>query len=83
MTKTKIIKRQFTGAVTSHRMNKTAVVTINRIKIHPKYKKRYTVTKKFKAHDEENIYKAGDLVIIEECKPLSKEKRWKIIKKIS
>jgi small subunit ribosomal protein S17 len=82
MTKSKTIKRQFTGTVTSHGMNKTAVVTVNRVKIHPKYKKRYTVSKKIKAHDEENSCKDGDLVVIEECRPLSKEKKWKIIKKI-
>lgn len=82
MTKTKVIKRQFTGTVTSHTMNKTAVVSVNRLKIHPKYKKRYTISKNFKAHDEKNIFKNGDLVVIEECRPLSKEKRWKITKKI-
>jgi len=74
-------KRKLTGEVISDKMNKTAVVKVERIKEHPKYKKRYKVHKKYKAHDEENEYKTGDRVIIEECRPISKDKRWKIISK--
>ena len=63
-------------------MNKTVVVNVGRTKKDPKYKRRYTLYKKYKAHDEVEEFKVGDNVIIEECKPLSKDKRWKVIKKI-
>jgi len=75
-------KRQLTGKIISDKMKKTVVVRVERIKEHPKYKKRYKSHKKYKAHDEKGEYKAGDTVIIEECKPLSKEKRWRVIEKI-
>jgi len=61
---------------------KTRVVAVSRLKKHPKYLKYYTVTAKFKAHDENNEYKTGDKVTIEEMRPMSKEKRWRIIGKI-
>ncbi len=77
----KVIKRKLEGVVVSDKMDKTVVVLIKRLKEHPKYKKRYWVSKRFKAHDEKNEYKVGDKVIIEETKPLSKEKRWRIISK--
>jgi len=63
-------------------MQKTLVVKIERIKKHPKYKRRFKVSKKYKAHVETGEYEVGDKVIIEECRPISKEKRWKVIKKI-
>ena len=63
-------------------MQKTVVVEVERIKEHPKYKRRYKVHKKYKAHDEKGEYKTGDKVIIEECRPLSKDKRWRVIKKV-
>ena len=75
-------KKQITGAVVSNKMQKTVVVKVERIKEHPKYKKRYKVHKKYKAHDEKGEYKVGDKVVIEECRPMSKEKRWRVIKKI-
>ena len=74
-------KKQITGAVVSNKMQKTVVVKVERIKEHPKYKKRYKVHKKYKAHDEKGECKVGDKVIIEECRPMSKEKRWRVIKK--
>jgi small subunit ribosomal protein S17 len=74
------LKRYFTGKVVSTKMNKTAVVEVQRIKIHPKYKKRYKVQKRYKIHDERNECKVGDVVIFQECRPLSKEKRWRLIK---
>jgi len=49
--------------------------------MHPKYHKRYTVSKNYKAHDEKNEYKPGDKVIIQECRPLSKDKRWRVVGK--
>ncbi len=75
-------KRTLQGIVVSDKMEKTVVVKVERWKYHPKYKKRYKVHKKYKAHDEKGEYKVGDKVIIEECRPMSREKRWKIIKRI-
>lgn len=74
-------KRQLTGTVISNKMEKTVVVKVERIKKHPKYKRRYKVHKKYKVHDEKKEYRIGDKVIIEECRPISKEKRWKVIGK--
>ena len=70
------IRRRLKGTVISDKMAKTVVVSVVRLKKHPKYKKYFKVTKKIKAHDENNEYKAGDKVIIEETRPLSKEKNW-------
>lgn len=69
------------GVVVSDKMQKTVVVKVDIKKRHPKYKKSYTVSKKFKAHDEHNQYQIGDKVIIESTKPISKHKRFKIISK--
>jgi len=69
------------GKVVSDKMQKTVVVEVSRMKKHPKYKKYYSVTKKFKAHDEEGVYKTGDKVLIKETKPMSKEKRWTVVSK--
>ena len=71
------------GIVVSDQMNKTVVVRVDRLKEHPRYKKRYRVSKRYKAHDEKNEYKIGQWVIIQECRPLSKEKRWRVIRKIA
>ena len=68
-----------TGVVVSDKMDKTVVVKVEKIKIHPKFKKHYRVHKKYKAHDEKNQCKEGDLVVIEESRPLSKEKRWRVV----
>lgn len=75
-------KRKLTGIITSNKMQKTVVVRIERIKEHPKYKRRYKIHKKYKAHNERGEYKIGDKVVIEECRPISKEKKWRVIKKI-
>ena len=69
------------GVVVSDKMQKTVVVEISRMKKHPKYKKYYSVTKRFKVHDEEGVYKTGDKVLIQETRPLSKEKRWIVVGK--
>ncbi|PIS39332.1 MAG: 30S ribosomal protein S17 [Candidatus Nealsonbacteria bacterium CG08_land_8_20_14_0_20_38_20] len=74
-------KKQLTGTIISDKMQKTVVVEVERIKKHPLYKRRYKFHKKYKAHDEKGEYHTGDRVIIEECRPLSKEKRWKVIRK--
>ena len=78
----KIQKRKITGVVVSDKMTKTRVVEVKRSKRHPKYLKYYTVTTRFKAHDEDNAYHTGDTVVMEETRPLSKEKRWKIVEKL-
>jgi len=77
-----MLKRNLIGRVVSDKMKKTVVVEIERIKIHPKYKRRYKVHKKYKAHDEKGEYHFGDKVVIEECRPLSKDKHWQVIKKL-
>lgn len=71
--------RTKTGIVTSTKMDKTVVVTIDSYKVHPKYKKRYKDSTKFYAHDESNNSVIGQTVTIEETRPLSKTKRWKVI----
>ncbi len=76
----KRISRIFKGTVVSDKMNKTVVVAVKILKVHPRYKKRYTITKRYKAHDEKNGCKVGDKVQIVECRPISKEKRWRVIK---
>jgi len=71
--------RLLKGVVVSDKMDKTIVVLVNRYKEHPKYKKRYRVSKKYKAHDQKNEYKIGDQVVIHESKPISKDKKWRVI----
>jgi small subunit ribosomal protein S17 len=75
-------KKRLKGKVISTKMKKTVVVEVERIKAHPKYKRRYKVHKKYKAHDEKEECKVGDIVIIEECRPISKEKKWRVISKL-
>lgn len=75
----KIIKRKFNGVVVSDKMDKTRGVVVTTVKIYPKYHKRYKVNKKFKVHDEKNQYKVGDKVQFIECRPISKDKRWRMI----
>ena len=75
-------KKQFQGIIVSDKMNKTVVVQVERWAYNKKYKKRYLKSKKYKAHDGNNECKTGEKVIIEETRPLSKEKKWKVIKKI-
>jgi small subunit ribosomal protein S17 len=73
--------RKLQGIVVSDKMQKTRVVAIDRQKKHPRYEKFYTVTERFKAHDEKNEYKMGDKVVIQETRPISKGKRWTIVAK--
>lgn len=75
----KINKRILKGKVVSDKMDKTIVVLVERIKQHPRYKKRYKIHKKYKAHDAENKYHVGDKVSIQECRPISRDKKWEII----
>ena len=76
-------KRQFTGTVVSDKMSKTVVVRVDRTVLHPKYHKRYTRSTKMKAHDEKGEYHVGDAVVIEECKPISRDKRWRVVGRVA
>jgi small subunit ribosomal protein S17 len=73
-------KRILTGKVTSNKSDKTITVLVERKIMHPMYKKFVTKSKKFAAHDGENKYKVGDIVNIRECAPISKNKRFEVIK---
>ena len=75
----KINKKVFTGQVVSDKMDKTIVVAVSSRNMHQLYKKYVTQTKRFKAHDEQNEAHAGDTVRIMESRPLSKEKRWRLL----
>ena len=70
--------RRLEGVVVSDKMMKTVVVAVTRRKRHHLYGKYYNVTKRYKAHYEKGEYKVGEKVVIEETRPLSKEKRWKV-----
>lgn len=74
-------RKKLTGTVVSDKMDKTVVVNVNRYVAHKKYGKYYKIDKHYKAHDENNEYKVGDLVIIEECRPLSKDKNFTVLSK--
>lgn len=74
-------RRQLTGIVVSDKMQKTVVVEVERQKVYPKYQARFRVSKKYKAHDEKGEYKTGERVVIEETKPMSKDKRWRVLAK--
>lgn len=74
------LSRTLTGKVVSDKMNKTITVLVERKVKHPLYGKIMVRTKKYHAHDESNQYHPGDLVIIEECRPLSKTKAWRVAK---
>ena len=76
------MKNKLTGKVVSDKQDKTVVVEVAEVKKHPRYEKRYEVHKTYKAHDEENDFVEGDEVIIQETRPISKDKKWKVIKKI-
>lgn len=70
------------GTVVSDKMQKTVVVEVLRLKLHPKYKKYSKVTSRYKAHDPESRYHVGDKVVIQETKPISKDKKWVVVSKI-
>ena len=71
--------KKLTGKVVSDKMDKTVVVNVTRYVAHKKYGKYFKIDKRFKAHDENNQYKVGDMVTIEECRPLSKDKNFTVI----
>ncbi len=72
-------KRILQGVVVSDKQDKTIVVSVERQVMHPVYKKIVKKSKKFAAHDENNQFKIGDLVSIEECRPISKNKTWTVV----
>lgn len=74
-------KKRLIGKVFSDKMKNTLVIEVERIKFDAKLKTRYKRHKKYKAHTDNNDYKVGDSVIIEECRPISKDKRWRVISK--
>jgi len=73
------LRKTRVGVVTSDKMEKTVVVSVETLIEHPLYKKRIKQTKKFKAHDEQNQCKSGDKVRIMETRPLSKDKHWRVV----
>lgn len=70
---------KWSGVVVSNKMDKTIVVAVDTLKTHPKYLKQYRSTKRYKVHVEENKYALGDKVVFEECRPISRDKRHKIV----
>ncbi|MFA6198485.1 MAG: 30S ribosomal protein S17 [Patescibacteria group bacterium] len=76
-------KRTLKGKVVSVAMAKTVVVQIDRTKIHPIYHKRYQTSRRYKAHDPEKKFQVGDYVVMEETRPISKDKRWRVLKKVN
>lgn len=81
MEKSNTTRKQLKGTVVSDKMMKTVTVLVNRFVKHPKYGKFMNISKKYKAHDEAGTYKMGDKVVIEECRPISKDKSFKVIAK--
>jgi small subunit ribosomal protein S17 len=72
------VVRALTGTVVSDKMNKTVTVLVERKVKHPIYGKVIRLSKKYHAHDENNEFQSGDVVVIEECRPISKSKAWKV-----
>lgn len=79
---TEVIAKTVTGSVVSVSRNKSVTVQIERKTMHPKYKKYIKRTTKLHAHDENNECKLGDVVVIQECRPISKTKSWKLVEVI-
>ena len=79
MTDNQVNRKNMIGKVTSDKMDKTIAIRVETVKRHPLYKKTIKTSKKYKAHDENNEAKTGDIVKIMETRPLSKEKRWTLI----
>jgi small subunit ribosomal protein S17 len=71
-------RKTLVGVVTSDKMEKTVIVMVHRLVLHPVYKKYVRKRKKFKAHDEQNQCHMGDKVLLIETRPLSREKRWRV-----
>ncbi len=80
--KGKVYHRRKEGIVVAKKTDKTVIVLVGTLKKHNLYKKQYKTSKRYKVHDEKNEYKVGDKLIIEETRPLSKDKRWRTVKKV-
>jgi small subunit ribosomal protein S17 len=76
-------RRTKVGRVVSDKMDKTVVVSVERLRRHPIYKRVVRLSSKFKAHDDENTARVGDTVRIEESRPLSREKRWTVVEVVA
>ncbi|OGE83554.1 MAG: 30S ribosomal protein S17 [Candidatus Doudnabacteria bacterium RIFCSPLOWO2_01_FULL_44_21] len=76
------IRRKLAGEIISSKMNHTVIVKVEAVKVHPKYHKRYKVSKKYPAHTDTDEFKMGDKVMIEESRPYSKTVHWKVISKV-
>lgn len=72
-------RKELVGKVVSNKMDKTVVVAVENRSPHPKYEKQIVLTRKFKAHDAENKCQIGDRVRIQECRPMSRDKRWLVV----
>jgi len=77
--KTESNRRTLQGRVVSDKMNKTITVEVQRLVKHVRYRKYVTRSKTYKAHDEANRFKVGDSVTIQECRPISRDKRWVVL----
>ena len=75
----KMAARTLQGTVTSQKMNKTIIVVVARRTKHPKYGKYINLSTKYHVHDEKEVSKEGDIVLIQECKPISKTKNWMLV----
>lgn len=74
------LARQFTGIVKSSKQDKTIQVVVKTRKMHPVYKKQYWMSKTYAVHDEQGVANVGDTISFQECRPLSKTKRWRIVR---
>ena len=79
VTDNQVNRKNMIGKVTSDKMDKTIAIRVETVKQHPLYKKTIKTSKKYKAHDENNEAKTGDIVKIMETRPLSKDKRWTLV----
>lgn len=77
------MKKILEGQIVSNKMQNTVVVKVETVKVHPKYRKRYTSVKKFKADTTGKVFEIGDRILIEESRPLSKDKRWRVKQSLS
>jgi small subunit ribosomal protein S17 len=76
-------RRTKVGRVVSDKMDKTVVVSVERLRRHPIYKRVVRLTSSFKAHDEDNSARTGDTVRIEESRPISRDKRWRVVEVVA
>lgn len=76
-----VIQRRLKGEVVSDKMDKTIVVQVDEFKLHPRYHKRYRSSKKYKVDDSKNMFKVGDVVEFIQCRPISKDKKWRVVYK--